>query len=592
MSYELPSAARSLGRSLRLGYSAGRLAVVVAFVTTVAAAVPDALFALAFAWLADAVIGRDGTQILLVAIVLAVLTAASWLLNLVSGRANQRFADRVAVPIESHVARLQASAATLIHHERPDYLDRLSVLREHAPALSALYQQLFSLVGAIIRLGITLVLLMSVHPALGLLGLLAIPGVLVSTWRGGIVRTVEEAGARHDRLARHLFLVGTTPAPGKELRVSGMQRRVRDEWNSAWRRRYAPLARARWASTMWQAATFALFGVGLIVGVLLVAPQGSGAVLLVLMAGSRLSQYVDQTAGQMHFFRTIWLDVSRRTAWLEDLVSAAATAKDLPAPDRLRTGIQLRNVSFRYPLTDRDVLEGITLNLPAGSVVAVVGENGAGKSTLVKLLCGFYEPTAGQIRIDDADLARISIRDWRARLSAAFQDFFRFEFTAQIAVGVGDLNNVDNRAAVEAAVDRANANDVVAKLRHGLETQLGSGWEDGAELSHGQWQKLALARSSMRRSPLLLVLDEPTSALDAETEHAVFEHFARVSRTIGSDNGQITVLVSHRFSTVQMADLIVVLDGSRLVDVGSHGELMARDGLYAELYRIQAAAYR
>lgn len=499
MSHELPSAARSLGRSLRLGYSAGRLAVVVAFVTTVAAAVPDALFALAFAWLADAVIGRDGTQILLVAIVLAVLTAASWLLNLVSGRANQRFADRVAVPIESHVARLQASAATLVHHERPDYLDRLSVLREHAPALSALYQQLFSLVGAIIRLGITLVLLMSVHPALGLLGLLAIPGVLVSTWRGGIVRTVEEAGARHDRLARHLFLVGTTPAPGKELRVSGMQRRVRDEWNSAWRRRYAPLARARWASTMWQAATFALFGVGLIVGVLL---------------------------------------------------------------------------------------------LPAGSVVAVVGENGAGKSTLVKLLCGFYEPTVGQIRIDDADLARISIRDWRARLSAAFQDFFRFEFTAQIAVGVGDLNNVDNRAAVEAAVDRANANDVVAKLRHGLETQLGSGWEDGAELSHGQWQKLALARSSMRRSPLLLVLDEPTSALDAETEHAVFEHFARVSRTTGSDNGQITVLVSHRFSTVQMADLIVVLDGSRLVDVGSHGELMARGGLYAELYRIQAAAYR
>jgi ATP-binding cassette subfamily B protein len=223
-------------------------------------------------------------------------------------------------------------------------------------------------------------------------------------------------------------------------------------------------------------------------------------------------------------------------------------------------------------------------------VVAIVGENGAGKTTLVKLLCRFYEPTEGRITIDGVELARLPAEEWRARLAGAFQDFMRFELRARATVGVGDLPRAEEIPAVDTAVERAGAGDVVKRLPRGLDTQLGPTWREGVELSFGQWQKLALARGFMRDQPLLLVLDEPTAALDAETEHSLFERFAAASRS-GAAAGRVTILVSHRFSTVRMADLIVVLDGSRVAEQGSHEELMARRGLYAELYGIQARAY-
>jgi ATP-binding cassette, subfamily B, bacterial len=219
--------------------------------------------------------------------------------------------------------------------------------------------------------------------------------------------------------------------------------------------------------------------------------------------------------------------------------------------------------------------------------------NWAGKTTLVKLLAKMYEPSSGEIFVDDTPLARAPASEWRARLAGAFQDFFRFEFRAGHTVGLGDLPRLDDEPAVVAAVDRAGAGDIIARLTSGLDTQLGPTWPSGVELSFGQWQKLALARGFMRDQPLLLVLDEPTAALDAETEHALFERYAAASRGADASNsGRIIILVSHRFSTVRMADLIVVLDGARLVEVGTHEELMAKFGQYSALYSIQAAAYR
>jgi ATP-binding cassette, subfamily B, bacterial len=316
----------------------------------------------------------------------------------------------------------------------------------------------------------------------------------------------------------------------------------------------------------------------------------------VLAAGSRLSAYIGATVGEIGFLRGIWLDGSRRLAWLEDYAAALIEHADVPVPERLSGGIRFEHVSFTYPGTGRPVLEDVCLDLTPGSVVAIVGENGAGKSTLVKLLCRLYQPTRGRILVDGLDLARMPVDAWRSRLAGAFQDFFRFEFRARHTVGIGDLSRLDEEPAVRAAVERAGADDVVARLVAGLETQLGPTWPDGMEVSFGQWQKLALARGFMRDRPLLLVLDEPTAALDAETEHALFERYAaaaRGGRSNGEEaDGRITILVSHRFSTVRMADLIVVLDGSRVAEVGTHEELVAMGGKYAELYGIQASAYR
>jgi ATP-binding cassette, subfamily B, bacterial len=287
------------------------------------------------------------------------------------------------------------------------------------------------------------------------------------------------------------------------------------------------------------------------------------------------------------------MDGSRRLAWLEDYAASVAGTGDQPVPDMLKRGIRLEHLSFVYPGTSRVVLDDLSVTLPAGAVIAVVGENGAGKTTLVKLLAKMYEPSSGAIFLDDAPLARVLASEWRSRLAGAFQDFFHFEFRARHTVGLGDILRLDDEPAVVGAVNRAGTSDVVTRLTSGLDTQLGQTWPGGVELSFGQWQKPSLARGFMRDQPLLMVLDEPTAALDAETEHSLFERYAAAARRGDENgNGRITILVSHRFSTVRMADLIVVLDGSRLVEVGTHDELMAKKGPYSEMYSIQAAAYR
>ena len=237
------------------------------------------------------------------------------------------------------------------------------------------------------------------------------------------------------------------------------------------------------------------------------------------------------------------------------------------------------------------VLEDVSLLLPAGAVVAIVGENGAGKTTLVKLLAKMYEPSSGSILVDDAPLARLPADEWRARLAGAFQDFFRFEFRAGQTVGLGRSPAMDHSPSWPRGRPRRcrrRSGTAEVRVRHPAWPNVAG--RSGA--SFGQWQKLALARGFMRDQPLLLILDEPTAALDAETEHALFERYAAAARGGDRAGGRITILVSHRFSTVRMADLIVVLDGARLVEVGAHDELMAKNGQYAELYGIQAAAYR
>ena len=249
-------------------------------------------------------------------------------------------------------------------------------------------------------------------------------------------------------------------------------------------------------------------------------------------------------------------------------------------------------MTFTYPGTDRTVLQDVSLLLPAGSSVALVGENGAGKTTLVKLLTGMYRPTAGSIQLNEVSLDELDVESWRRRTTAAFQDFVRFELLIGESVGVGDLPRIGDEQAIRTALDRAHGTDALDSLPDGLGTPLGRSLANGRDLSGGQWQKVALGRAMMRDRPLLLVLDEPTASLDAPTEAALFERYVGASRRGAQRSGAVTLFVSHRFSTVRAADLIVVLHEGCVVEVGSHDDLIACGGRYAELFELQARAYR
>ncbi|MGI8888665.1 MAG: ABC transporter ATP-binding protein [Nocardioidaceae bacterium] len=589
---DTPPALASMWRLCKLGYSHEPGLLVFALVMSLVAAVPDALLALLLKILADGVVDGDRRRVLLAAAGMAAAVTLTWLLRVVASRVTRRFRDKVTIVLESHVAELQASISTIEHHERRDFLDRLAVLRTQVFVLDHMYMSLFSTCGWIVRLGLTAALLMSIHPALALLMLFALPTVATSSWRPAVERAAEERAASHNRLAAHLFATATGAAPGKEVRVTGIGPQLVHRRREEWERWYVAVSGARWTSAVWHALAWTVFGLGFVGAVVFVAAgiHGSaGDVILALAAGGRLSAYVAATMAEIGFLRGIWLDGSRRLAWLEDYASALTERADQRPPDSLSTGISLVDVSFAYPGTDTLALDEVSLDLPAGTVLAVVGENGAGKSTLVKLLCKLYEPTSGQVLVDGQPLSAIAADAWRTKVSGAFQDFFRFELRARSSVGVGDLPAVDDDAAVRGAVGKAGAGDVVERLEQGLDTQLGPTWPGGVDLSFGQWQKLALARGFMRADPLLLILDEPTAALDAETEHELFSRYAEAARA--GTNGGITILVSHRFSTVRMADLIVVIQGARVVQFGDHDELMRAGGAYAELYSIQAAAY-
>ena len=247
--------------------------------------------------------------------------------------------------------------------------------------------------------------------------------------------------------------------------------------------------------------------------------------------------------------------------------------------------IEFREVAFRYPGSDREALHGVNLRIEPGEKLALVGDNGAGKSTLIKLLLRLYDPTRGAILYGGVDLRDFDPRDLRDRIGVLFQDYVKYQFTALENVGLGEVRAISDRPRIDAAVDRAGARTVVDELPQKLDTMLGGWFEEGHELSGGQWQKIALARAFMRDQAELLVLDEPTASLDAEAEHDLFLRL----KALAADRSAI--LISHRFSTVRTADRIAVLQGGRIAELGSHEALLAEDGRYAHLFRLQASGY-
>ncbi|WP_292947478.1 ABC transporter ATP-binding protein [Olleya sp. UBA1516] len=259
--------------------------------------------------------------------------------------------------------------------------------------------------------------------------------------------------------------------------------------------------------------------------------------------------------------------------------------EDMPLPEKIKEGFEFVNVKFSYPESDNEILKGISFKIKAGEKLAFVGQNGAGKTTLTKLLLRFYEPTSGQILLDGVNINRFDKAKYQAFFGVIFQDFFRYEFTVRENIAIGDISQIENQEKIENAAELSLANQVVSELKKGYDQQLGKRFAKGQELSGGQWQKVALARAYMKDAKVM-ILDEPTSALDAKAESDVFERF------IGLTEDKTSIIISHRFSTVRQANKILVLDEGRVLEMGTHEDLMANKSLYADLFKLQAEGYQ
>lgn len=581
-----------------IAWRTSRSRITIAVVLNLLAGLAWPLLALALKAAVNASLAHDGQSAVLDGILIGVGAIGVLVLHHFSYLPYVEIGELAVITLDEELIRLANDSARLEHHERAEYADKLELLQRELRSFPEGMTGLLTLVSLAVSMTLTGVLLASVNPWLLLLPLAALPPVFSGQLAQQMVERAKVASATPTRQAWHFFRLATRAESAKELRVFGLQAEVRERHERLWAAAGRTLLVGELRAASVVAAGQLVFAVAYVVSVLLVLHQAIsgharvGDVVLIITLAAQVNQQVSALLELLRQLQRIAQGLTR-LRWMRELIAAQEPPPaDLPVPDRLRTGIELHQVDFSYPGTDRPVLAGVNLVLPAGATVAIVGENGAGKTTLVKLLCRFYDATSGVITVDGADLARIDVREWRSRIAAGFQDFVRFELLAQHVIGLGDLPANDDPVAVTAALDRAHAADVLDRLEDGLSTQLGKSWTAGTELSGGQWQKLALGRAMMRERPLLLVLDEPTSALDAEAEHQLFEQYAANASRVGHDTGAITVLVSHRFSTVRMADIILVVADGRIAESGSHAELMATDGLYAELYALQAAAYR
>lgn len=531
-------------------------------------------------------------------LLVGVLSVLAWVTESLDALVREHLARLAARRWDQELMAAVAAPTTVAHLEDPALLDRLEAAAGRTRGGPA---QAVAVVGPVLTgvltglLALVLVARFSVWLALAFL-VQAISGRL--HWRARFDRITAALFGQGDlhRRSGYLRNLALTGPAAKEVRIFGFAGWLRARFDAEWREAMAPVwtkMRQGWPrslglSTAWSA----LVAIG---GWMVVTAAVDGRITLTVAVITMQALMGLDGLGGISDFQHLLAEGADRlplhhavVAELHDRAAAEATVGAPVPADAPSVSIRFDDVGFRYPGASRPVLDGLDLEIAAGTSIAIVGVNGAGKTTLVKLLAGLHRPDTGRVLVDGTPLTELDTAVWQRRVSAIFQDFWRYPLSARANVGLGAPEHLHDHAALERAAARAGADGVLAALPRGWDTVLDRQLDGGAELSGGEWQRLALARSlfAVEAGARVLVLDEPTAALDVRAEADIYDRFLDITR------GLTSIVISHRFSTVRRADRIVVLDGGRVVEDGSHHALVARGGHYARMFELQAARYR
>ncbi|KKC38054.1 ABC transporter ATP-binding protein [Devosia epidermidihirudinis] len=534
--------------------------------------------------------GELSRVILFLGIELALVIASDLLsraTGLVDSVLSELHSNTVSVELMAHAAKLD-----LMHFESAEYQDRLERARRQAAGRNALLSQMFGQAQDIITVVTLAAGLFFYAPWLILLLPLSfVPAIWGETRFNTLAYFMSRWRTPERRELEYIRYIGASAETAKELKLFGLGdfliARFKQLAHTIYlENRDLSTKRAAWGALFSAISTLTYYGAyafivwRTITGDFTIGDLAflSGSFLRLNGLFQKILLGFTQIAGQ-----SMYLDDLFSFFEIEPTILSPVNPKPFPQP--IQKGIVFDNVGFRYPDTEGWAIRNLSFTLKAGETLALVGENGAGKTTIVKLLTRLYDPDEGRITIDGIDLKAMRIEDIHAHVGVIFQDFIRYSLSARENIGVGRIAEQENMDLIADAAERSLADQVIAKLPQGYDQQLGRLFKKGRDLSGGEWQKVAIARAYMRDADLI-ILDEPTAALDAKAEAEVFSRFKSLAA------GKTAVIISHRFSTVRMADRILVLENGRILESGSHEDLVAMRGRYAELFELQAAGYR